>query len=75
MDEYGIAVYNKLPQVDFGAAVLAVAHKEFESLNVRELIKGIIYYVKGVMPKEQVDARLELNHIIKQNTLNHLHKI
>lgn len=59
MHEYGITVYNELPQVDFGAAVLAVAHKEYESLNVREILgKGMIYDVKGVLPKDQVDARL-----------------
>ncbi len=59
MHEYGITVHNELPQADFGAAVLAVAHKKFESLNVREILgKGIIYDVKGVLPKEQVDARL-----------------
>jgi UDP-N-acetyl-D-galactosamine dehydrogenase len=59
MHEYGITVHNELPQADFGAAVLAVAHKEFELLNVREFLgKGIIYDVKGVLPKEQVDARL-----------------
>jgi UDP-N-acetyl-D-galactosamine dehydrogenase len=59
MHEYGITVYNELPQSDFGAAVLAVAHKEFQLLNVREFIgKGIIYDVKGVLPKNQVDARL-----------------
>jgi UDP-N-acetyl-D-galactosamine dehydrogenase len=59
MHEYGITLHNELPKADFGAAVLAVAHKEFESLNVRELIgKGIIYDVKGVLPKNQVDARL-----------------
>jgi UDP-N-acetyl-D-galactosamine dehydrogenase len=59
MHEYGIAVFNELPQGDFGAAVLAVAHKEFQSFNVREFIgKGIIYDVKGVLPKYQVDARL-----------------
>jgi UDP-N-acetyl-D-galactosamine dehydrogenase len=59
MHEYGIMVYKELPQIDFGAAVLAVAHKEFEFLNVREFMgNGIIYDVKGVLPKEQVDARL-----------------
>ena len=59
MNEYGITVQNELPQGDFGAAVLAVAHKEFAFLNVREFMgNGIIYDVKGVLPKEQVDARL-----------------
>jgi UDP-N-acetyl-D-galactosamine dehydrogenase len=59
MHEYGITVHNELPKADFGAAVLAVAHKEFESLNLRALMgNGIIYDVKGVLPKDQVDARL-----------------
>jgi UDP-N-acetyl-D-galactosamine dehydrogenase len=43
----------------YSAAVLAVAHKEFSNLNIRDLVgNGIIYDVKGVLPKEQVDARL-----------------
>lgn len=59
MHEYGITVHNELPQADFGAAILAVAHKEFESLNLRSLMgSGIIYDVKGILPKEQVNARL-----------------
>jgi UDP-N-acetyl-D-galactosamine dehydrogenase len=57
--EFGIMIVNELPQGDFGAAVLAVAHKEFELLNLRKYIgKGIIYDVKGILSKEQVDARL-----------------
>ncbi len=59
MHEYGIIIFNELPQGAFGAAVLAVAHTDFETLNVRELMgDGIIYDVKGILPKEQVDARL-----------------
>lgn len=59
MHEYGITLHNELPQFDFDVVVLAVAHKEFESLNLREFIgDGIIYDVKGVLPREQVDARL-----------------
>lgn len=57
--EYGIAVWNELPQGDFGASVLAVAHKDFESLNLREFMgDGIIYDVKGVLARGQADARL-----------------
>jgi len=59
MHEYGIVVHNELPQGEFGAAILAVAHKEFETLNLRALMgNGIIYDVKGVLSKDQVDARL-----------------
>ena len=40
-------------------AFLAVAHKEFANFNIRNLVeKGVVYDVKGVLPKDQVDARL-----------------
>jgi UDP-N-acetyl-D-galactosamine dehydrogenase len=59
MDEYGIELHNQMPHCDYGAAVLAVAHEEFVSLNLREIIgSGIIYDVKGFLPKNQVNARL-----------------
>jgi len=44
---------------NYSAAILAVAHKEFSSLNIRDLVDGgIVFDVKGVLPKEVVDARL-----------------
>jgi UDP-N-acetyl-D-galactosamine dehydrogenase len=43
----------------YSAAILAVAHKEFAHLNIRDLVsEGVVYDVKGVLSKEQVDARL-----------------
>ena len=44
----------------YDAVILAVAHAEFLTLDVRALLKseGIVYDVKGVLPKEIVDARL-----------------
>jgi UDP-N-acetyl-D-galactosamine dehydrogenase len=43
----------------YSAAVLAVAHKEFSNLNIRDLVgNGVVFDVKGVLPKDQVDARL-----------------
>lgn len=53
----GLVTCIRLTKVDFGVAVLAVTHKEFESLNFGEFVKGIIYDVKGALPKDQVDAR------------------
>jgi UDP-N-acetyl-D-galactosamine dehydrogenase len=43
----------------YSAAVLAVAHKEFFNHNIRDLVgNGVVFDVKGVLPKDQVDARL-----------------
>lgn len=61
LHEYGINVVNDLPlELQYDACILAVAHKEFLKMNVRELVKtdGVIYDVKGVLPKEIIDARL-----------------
>ena len=57
--EYGIEVDTKLPSGPFAAVILAVAHKEFLSLDVRSFTpNGIIYDVKGILPKEIIDSRL-----------------
>jgi UDP-N-acetyl-D-galactosamine dehydrogenase len=57
--EYGIVVLNQLPQGTFEAAILAVAHNEFKNINIRSLVNGgVLYDVKGILPKEIVDARL-----------------
>jgi UDP-N-acetyl-D-galactosamine dehydrogenase len=57
--EYGIEVNIKLPTGPFAAVILAVAHKEFLSLDVRSVApNGIIYDVKGILPKEIIDSRL-----------------
>jgi UDP-N-acetyl-D-galactosamine dehydrogenase len=57
--EYGIDVVSDLPDGPFAAVILAVAHKEFLSLDVRSFApNGIVYDVKGILPKEIIDARL-----------------
>lgn len=58
--EYGIDITNIIPQNKYDAVILAVAHDEFLKLNVKDLVKenGVIYDVKGVLPREIVDARL-----------------
>jgi len=44
----------------YDALVLAVAHKEFINMDLSELRKekSMVYDVKGVLPRERVDARL-----------------
>lgn len=58
--EYGVEITNELPSDKYDAVILAVAHREFESVDVKSLVKvgGVIYDVKGVLPKEIVDGRL-----------------
>ena len=57
--EYGIDVANDLPIGPFAAVILAVAHEEFVSLDVRSIApNGVIYDVKGVLSKEIIDSRL-----------------
>lgn len=58
--EYGISVVNTLPDGKFEAVVLAVAHNEFKELDIRSLMvpSGVLFDVKGILPKNTVDARL-----------------
>lgn len=61
---YGISVVSSAPESlegRFDAVILAVAHKQFEGIDARKFLRipnGVIYDVKGVLPREQVDARL-----------------
>ena len=58
--EYGINIINELPTEKYDAVILAVAHKEFASLNIQELLKdnAVVYDVKGTLDRKLVDGRL-----------------
>lgn len=59
--EYGIEVLRQISEGSlYSAVVLAVAHEKFRGLSIRNLVgdSGVIYDVKGVLPKSLVDARL-----------------
>jgi UDP-N-acetyl-D-galactosamine dehydrogenase len=58
--EYGgLVVHSALPQGTYDAVVLAVAHREFEALDLRALTpQGLVYDVKGLLPKGASDWRL-----------------
>lgn len=59
--EYNIEIVNELPADElFDAVILGVAHKEFLVLDVKSLVKegGVIYDVKGILPRDIVDGRL-----------------
>ena len=59
--EYGLDIMNELPAGEkYDAVILGVAHKEFLELDVKSLVKegGVIYDVKGILPRDIVDGRL-----------------
>lgn len=60
--EYGILPTQdkKVLTEKYDAIILAVAHKEFKDLKVRDMLNknGVIYDVKGFLPREVVDGRL-----------------
>ena len=58
--EYGMDVTNELPAAKFDTAILAVAHKKFETLDVPSLLKDrhVIYDVKAFLNRKIIDGRL-----------------
>ena len=61
MHEYGVPVANELPAGEkYDVIILAVAHREFLSLDIKSLLRenGLVYDVKGVLPRDVVDGRL-----------------
>lgn len=59
--EYGIDIVTELPAGEkFDAIINAVAHKQFTEFDIRSLCKenGVVYDVKGILPRDIVDARL-----------------
>jgi UDP-N-acetyl-D-galactosamine dehydrogenase len=61
MHEYGVPVVNDLPAGEkYDVIILAVAHKEFLSLDIKSLLRenGLVYDVKGILPRKVVDGRL-----------------
>jgi len=59
--EYGISITTDLNEtVNYGAVILAVAHREFMNIDFERLKAhgAILYDVKGILPFELVHARL-----------------
>ena len=59
--EYGLEVVNKLPEGEkYDAAIAAVAHREFQGLDIEKLLrpKHIVFDVKAMLDRSKVDARL-----------------
>ena len=58
--EYGITIVNELPKATFDAAIAAVAHREFETLDIQSLLnkQHVIFDVKGTLNRSIIDGRL-----------------
>lgn len=62
--EYGVQLASsslKDMKKKYDAVILAVAHKDFLSLDIRSFLKdehGVIYDVKGVLSRDMIDGRL-----------------
>ena len=58
--EYGVTVTNEKPNEQYDAVILAVAHNEFLDMDVKAFAKegGVIYDVKGILPRDIIDGRL-----------------
>jgi len=63
INEYGVNMVNTLQKGKYDAIILTVAHDEFKQMSTdeyRALAKdnGVLYDVKCLLPKTQVDGRL-----------------
>ncbi len=60
--EFNIACTNDIESLDndYDAIVLTVAHKDFLNMDMRSYLNedGILYDVKSILPKKDVDGRL-----------------
>ncbi len=59
MNEYEIDIFNEKPDLSkYSAIVLAVAHQQFNQINIKSTKNCVVYDVKGILPKQDTDGRL-----------------
>ncbi|WP_041960244.1 Vi polysaccharide biosynthesis UDP-N-acetylglucosamine C-6 dehydrogenase TviB [Sulfurospirillum arsenophilum] len=57
--EYNLELLAELPALNtYDALVLAVSHKEFNTINITKNEHQVVYDIKSFLPKSLVDARL-----------------
>lgn len=58
-NEYDLDILDKEPKVsEYSAVILAVAHKKFLNIKIQSKKDCVVFDVKGILPKQNVDARL-----------------
>jgi UDP-N-acetyl-D-galactosamine dehydrogenase len=56
--EYSIELIQELNLGAYQAIILAVAHEEYKQLKIQTSVDQIVYDLKGVLPRQNVDKRL-----------------
>lgn len=59
--EYNIDITSELPDGKYDAIIMAVAHNEFKKINIRSMLlseNGVVYDVKGICERKEIDGRL-----------------
>jgi UDP-N-acetyl-D-glucosamine/UDP-N-acetyl-D-galactosamine dehydrogenase len=56
--EYGIDLVQKINLSEYQAILLAVPHQAFSSLVIQSSQDCVVYDLKGVLPRQNVDKRL-----------------
>tara|TARA_B100000780_G_scaffold233784_1_gene174007 strand:+ start:382 stop:1668 length:1287 start_codon:yes stop_codon:yes gene_type:complete len=56
--EYNIDLVNNLPEKSYDAYIFAVAHDQFKEIKIVTSENSVVYDIKGVLPRHNVDARL-----------------
>lgn len=60
--EYGISIITELPDDKYDTVILGVAHDQFTNIDIQSFLsnpkESVIYDVKGILPRDIVDARL-----------------
>ena len=59
ISEYEINVLTEQPNLDkYSAIILAVPHQKFSNINIKKSKDTIVYDVRGILPRENIDGRL-----------------
>ena len=55
-----VTAFDRLPEEKFDTVILAVAHDAFKNIDIKSLVReeGVVYDVKGVLPRDLIDGRL-----------------
>ena len=56
--EYGIGLVQEIDLSEYQAILLAVPHQTFTALAIQTSPQRVVYDLKGVLPRQNVDKRL-----------------
>ena len=56
--EYGIELTQELDLDNYEVVLLAVAHDDFKDLQIKTTPNKVVYDLKGILPRQNVDKRL-----------------